>query len=637
MASRRPALIVIHGWGGTFAEAVHLIEGLLDFHCRWDAGVFYVDKREGGLLRHILRGLDPNRYMVALQKIILGRFLAASAQSGSGEAAAAAGEYSFSENRLFTDFAAFGLPFAPAARERRAKQLREEAVRELDPVMPAIKDLDAVLSASWGAATDETEARRLIEERASTLPDGEALVKLLETVRGSLEVGGDVDTVTGAVFYTYALQSAAREEGRDLEYGRDYRYAFVNYHEGLRRLAAGGPADVYIADLSLEAIPLFEDDVAFLATHGVRIRRFEDHHPCSPEKRAMLERLVAEGAVGFAALSGPEPGEQLEASAVQCGADMVYGELIRGKPWECKGAETLHETAHAEDFVRERTDIGKLLTSLIKGGACKLEIAKVMLDSIPGNDLAERLREHGWEDLVATWNAALADAGERLAESVLLLHLERGSTDTDAIGPGLGAGSDVVLPPTADDDVQVLMALAPTSEPGKPRITIGTATEYYVNAFPDADYLFYCYGSRLMQARRINQGDLTLNLGVLMSSLGTEADGGHAGAAVCRPESNPAYPLRLLGRVSGTNFDRFARYMAFRMADAGCAVRSVKDHSAMVGHRLKRGGKRIVMFTGAAVLLGLLLMLLWPGFRPGAVRDSNEGFCPHIPTEDASP
>ena len=74
------------GFPPTFAEAVHLVEGLLDFRCRWEAGVFYVDKREGGLLRHILRGPDPNRYMVALQKIILSRFLAASAQSGSGAA-----------------------------------------------------------------------------------------------------------------------------------------------------------------------------------------------------------------------------------------------------------------------------------------------------------------------------------------------------------------------------------------------------------------------------------------------------------------------------------------------------------------------------------------------------------------------
>jgi len=184
--------------------------------------------------------------------------------------------------------------------------------------------------------------------------------------------------------------------------------------------------------------------------------------------------------------------------------------------------------------------------------------------------------------------------------------------------------------------VDILMALAPGPEPGQPRITVGKAIEFFTRAVPDADYVFYCYGSGMLVARRVNQADLSLNLGSLMRQLGTEADGGHAGAAVARPEAHPGYPWRLLGRVTAANFGKFVRYTAFRLGGAGYGLRALENRSIAGTRHVREGGRRLLMITAAAVLLGFLLVMLCPAFRPKAVRESNVGFVPQVETVDGA-
>jgi hypothetical protein len=183
--------------------------------------------------------------------------------------------------------------------------------------------------------------------------------------------------------------------------------------------------------------------------------------------------------------------------------------------------------------------------------------------------------------------------------------------------------------------VGVVLALAPPAGRGRPRLAIGTATEYFAEEVPEADYLFYCYGSRMMVARRINQADLSVNLGVLMRRLGAGGDGGHAGAAVSRPEANERYPRRLLGRVSSANFGGFARYLAFRLEEEGYRVRAVEDRSRRTGPGARQASMRLAACVLIAAAVGLVLVLFRPAFRPSAVRDSNRDFYPHVTAQDA--
>jgi hypothetical protein len=249
---------------------------------------------------------------------------------------------------------------------------------------------------------------------------------------------------------------------------------------------------------------------------------------------------------------------------------------------------------------------------VIRGAVCKLEIVQTLLDAMPADDLAARVRERGWDRLVAERERILRDEGERLSENAQLLTFEPGAAN---------AGGR---------PVKVLMALAPRGVPGRPRVLIGTATDYFADKAPEADYLFYCYGSSLLQARRVNQSDVTFNLGVLVQRLGTEADGGHSGAAVARPEANPRYPRRLLGRVGSRNFPLFVRYIAYRMEEAGHRLRAVENKSASSGHYMRQGSRRLVLIAALAVLAGLALMAAFPAFRPAAVRRTNADFYPQV-------
>jgi len=67
-----------------------------------------------------------------------------------------------------------------------------------------------------------------------------------------------------------------------------------------------------------------------------------------------------------------------------------------------------------------------------------------------------------------------------------------------------------------------------------------------------ADYIFYCYGSHLMTTRKPNENETSLNLSTVCQAMGTKADGGHSGAATCKPASNPNFPLEQLDKVRDT-------------------------------------------------------------------------------------
>lgn len=643
MSHREPIkLIVIHGWGGTFARAVDTVTGLLHFPACWKQGAFHVERRMGLVLRELLAAPDPDVDTQALQKLIVSRLLLSSSRVCKGPQAIDSREsIRLTEQRILSDMGHLGIPISPAAREERARQLREEAYSRLGPMLSALDELKQPLSPRGATAPCESEAREVIREAAAGRAWEGNLLSLLETIRGMHETGGDMDTIGSAVLYTHYLAGRAARDRRPFRLGSEYRYVFLNYHESLRPLSALGPAELYMADLPLGAFPDFADDARYLRDHDVFIKRFEDHHPYTGTIRRSMEKLRDDGALEFFDLSGPCDGE--EPDILKCGTDMVFDNTIAGTDRDCPGARTIRDAAHAEDYVTDRSALSRLLTDLIKGNACKVELAQILFESIRNDDAYDRLRDRGWDKLPRAWYEVYREQEESLLENAYLLSFRR----PEGAGPvqgaqALGPGSDTPEWKHATgrdrDSVRVLVALAPFVEPGTRRITTGKAIEYYSRTIPEADYVFYCYGCSIMLARRVNQADFSFNLGVMMPLIGSSEDGGHSGAAVCRPDTSPQYPTRLLRRVTPSNFRSFARYLSVRLTRMGNTFQFMENRSLPPAReQLRRGGTKLLYVTLAAAVLGLVLVLLHPAFRPSSIMRSNIGFFPQIAPEEGAP
>ncbi len=598
----RKKLLVIHGWGGSYLEAAARVTDLLEVESYWYDGSFLVPRRRAGLLRHLLNEPADDRYITALRKLIVSRFMRS--PHAPPNVATDADAYSrFSEDRLRQDFPGFGIPVGPDARWRRSTQLQAEAEKELAPVLEVLHRLQKS-PAPAGEAITEAAVRERLETLSAEAGIG-SLLPLLENLREMQETGGDLDTVASAVMYAHRFGGEAKRAGKPFRYGHEYRFVFINYHESMHGFAEHAPADLYLADLPIGAFPECENDIRYLHDQDVHTVRFEDHHPWLPERKRALEQLVEEGKLGFLALGGPEQGEEQTDEELRSAAEMIYENLIEHTEDDCEAARRLRVATHGEDFVRGRTELGILLTDLIKGGICKVELGQILLDAMENDDAVERLEARGWAGLPEAWKEDIAETAETLRENTYLMTL-------------------------ADSQTKIISALAAHADPGKPKLPTGKAIEFFAQNYPEAQYVFYCWGSSLMVARRLDHADTTLNLGSLMPAIGGPSDGGHAGAAVCRPEANPNYPKRLLGRVSTSGFGRFNHYLASRLAVEGYAVASVKNISVPPASSLNRGNRRLAIILASAVLLGLALVTLVPSYRPDRVTESNADFFPHI-------
>lgn len=628
-ADRLPWVIIIHGWGGTYLEAIDSIDLLSTFECCWQDGVFHLPKREGMVVRKVLQEAEPDRYIAAFQKLAISRLLATCIQPVERDYAK--DSVKIWEYRLLDDFASLGIPLSPGARASRARQLEEEALADLAPVLPVLTELRARLEQEDGTRLGELQAAHAIRDLSPVAADGTNLLPLLDSLRDMHETGGDLDTVCSGVFYAWWVQQQANSAGKSCVYGRDWCFAFINYHEGIMSLARHAPCRVLMADLPIGALPDFDEHVQRLAEQEVFLERFEDHHPYTVEQIEMLKRLRDEGDLQFLAMSGPLVGNELEEEELLCAADMVHRSCIEGQPWELPGTKTLRKAAHSEDFVTDRHQLGELLTQLIKGGYCKVELAEIMLASIPDDDLQSRLAEHGLQKKVAEWREYVAGVESALLENAYVLHIPRPkSNQAELGGEALGEGSDVAKPPQPErDTIKVVIAMGYRNEPGKPKLTTGRAIEFFADRMPDVDYAFYAWGASLMVMRRLNQADLSLNLSKIAPFLGGEGDGGHAGASVCRPDSSPAYPARLLKRVNERNFRSFAQYLSRRLAEMDLPTTRFENRSESSGKGLHDKSGKVLFVTGVALLVGLLL-LLFPAFRPEAIEDSNRGFLPQL-------
>ncbi len=630
LAKKPIQLIVIHGWGGTFIQAIQTIKQLDNFEVHWQHGTFVIPRRIALIISELLSTQNPNQITAHLQKLIVSRLLSSCGINDEKTYSAPENMYHLSEKRVLDDFGYLGIPLSPSTRIQRAAQLHTEATAALQNTIHVLNDIENSLKHVDETIHTEPKIRDIITNITTSNPETENLVQLLESIRNMHETGGDLDTVSSAVFYTLQLATEANDKKQSFLYGKDYKYIFINYHESLRHLKNEGPAEIYMADLPIGAFPEFDSDARYLHEYDIVIKRFEDHHPYTPEHVAMFEKLQSDSILDHFALSAPADGS--EPTNPLCAADMVFGNLTP-KMKANNGVLTIKRCAHAEDYVTDRTELSRMLTNLIKGGICKIELVQLLINSIKSNNIPELLIANGWDKLPALWEESYKEQEEVLLENTSILKFKRPDQSIAEQGnPALGIGSDVPQPvKKSKDTTSIIVVLAPHSKKGQPRITTGKATEFIALQFPDADYLFYCYGSSIMVARRLNQADFSFNLGKLMPLIGSPSDGGHSGAAVCRPEASPKYPSHILSHITSANFNKFSRYLGQRVSEQGYELINIENKQvASAQNNLRQGGKKLLIITIIAAIIGLILSLLLPSFHQSAVLDSNQDFFPQI-------
>ncbi len=636
---KRPAYIVIHGTGGTLIDVICMLQYFDSFKCFWSDGNFYVGKELGNIFRKLFNDIEgDNRFIVSLCKMAVSRMLLSCQNPCLPEKSD--GYSKFQEMKIIDSFPDFGIPFLPGERLLSAKRLREEALLEMKSLISPGKKIESpaqiaeymlsVLRNDDGAWAGEEDAFSRI---AAEFP-GSGLAEALLQFRDMNESGADLDTVSSAVFYAQALKYSAESSGGKLIYGKDFRFIFVNYHQGLRKIADNPvPGDIYMADIPVSTVPDWRGDLIFLREKGFALLRYEDHHPYTEKQIQLLEELKKEGLIQYYSMSGPLQGSELPDECLKCGGDMVYEALLMGTSADNPAMAFLRKCVHGEDLAKEREETGKILTDLIKGGINSTELVQLLLSCREKDDIERKLSEKGWKNKILKDRELILSMSHKFLQNIQLLETEKPATaEPEQSGPGYCSGSDMPLPLSKRGDtgknLKIAVMLAPYSSKKEPKLKIGKAQEFIAGERPDIDYLLYCYGSSLIVSRRLNQADTSLNLSVLMRELGTENDGGHSGAAVCNPENNPCYPHSILGHVNSANFNQYCRYLSEKISGT-FNVKVISRHDVSVrksDEKHVKAMRQLLWLLLATLGAGLAVILFDSSYRPQNIMKLNKDF-----------
>ncbi len=634
--TKRKSYIIIHGTGGTLKKTIEMLAELNSVKANWFNGVFYTNKKIGLLLRKILSDTDDNsKLFSAARKIIVSRLLMSCENPALPEKSE--NFATFDEANIIDRFADLDIPYGPAARKKASERLKKQGESEFLNAFGKKQEQNKINFASF--MNEILHALR--DEKNGYITESEAFVKIIEIagndnsakdlvqLREMGESGADLDTISSATFYAHALKHMAYEQGDNFTYGQDYEFIFVNYHQGLLPIIEEfpEPGNIYMADIPIGTIPDLRSDLTILSQKGYKLVRYEDHHPYSTEQLEMLHSLHTEGMLDYFAMTGPLQGEEVPVEALKCGGDMVYEALVMGQKWDSPAMAYLRKCVHGEDLAQERSEEGKMLTELIKGGTNSIEIVQTLLSCEKEIDIKLKLSEKGWDAKIAKERSDVALLETKFKEALQVIEIERPLQDKGLSGQAVGWGSDMPAPLKKEmkDSIKILIAMAPSSSRKEPKLKIGKAQEYFAREMPDSDYLLYCYGSSLIVGRRLNQADISLNLSVLMRKIGTESDGGHAGAAVCGPEKNPNYPKSILGRVNKGNFKLYCKYLEKHIAeDLNVKVISRKDISSSKPTKSQENGvTQLLILIAVTIIFGSAVIILNPEYRPSKLAKLN--------------
>ncbi|MDP8213828.1 MAG: hypothetical protein RAO92_08825 [Candidatus Euphemobacter frigidus] len=288
---------------------------------------------------------------------------------------------------------------------------------------------------------------------------------------------------------------------------------------------------------------LRENDVIFTS--------LDDHHPYTQEIFDLLKRLEGEGIIKHIQIQSLPRGQELPIEEQTCGSALVYKDRIEGKPWDNPGLAELRRIAILQDLHIELEPLALELSKLIGSKFSKVEMATGLAEGIKDYDSMRNIMQStGWDKKVEEYEAGLEKVLPR-TEQIL-------------------GRIDFHKPDNEDAKVRIMAAISPfcDAKKGETQINVASAIGYWMGkkGYP-ADYIFYCYGSHLMTTRKPNEEETSLNLSTVCQAMGTKADGGHSGAATCKPASNPNFPTERLDKVRDTNFLEYLEYLGKVVAD----------------------------------------------------------------------
>lgn len=304
-----------------------------------------------------------------------------------------------------------------------------------------------------------------------------------------------------------------------------------------------GPAGV---DRAMRVtLQMIERQFRELHERDVNFESIDDHHPYTPEIFNLLKRLESEGIIKHIQVVALPRGEELPIEKQTCGSALVYKDRIEGKPWDNPGFAELKRIALLQDLHIEMEPLALELSKLIGSKFSKVEIATGLAEKIKDYESMRGIMKiTGWDEKVRLYEEGLEKVLPRTEEVLGRI--------------------DFTKPDNPEAGVRIMAGISPfcDAKKGEVQINVASAIGYWMGkkGYP-ADYIFYCYGSHLMTTRKPNEEETSLNLSTVCQAMGTKADGGHSGAATCKPVSNPVFPVERLDKVRDTNFLEYIEYL----------------------------------------------------------------------------
>lgn len=298
------------------------------------------------------------------------------------------------------------------------------------------------------------------------------------------------------------------------------------------------------------ALTVLERQIRDLHEKDIRIVSIDDHHPYTPEIMDLLKRLQKEGLLGDVHVASLPRGEELEIEKQKCGCDLIYTQRIEEKPWDNPGLAELRRIAHLQDLHIEPVELALDISKLIGSKFSKVEMALTIAERVKDiESMRNIMGTTGWDEKVRLYEEGLEKVLPRTEQVLGHLRFRRKSDE---------------------GTVHVLAAMSPFCDPKKGETTINAAAciNYLIERkkYP-ADYFFYCFGSHLMSTRKPNMEEPSIDLSTLCQHIGTKSDGGHSGAATCKPATNPTFPLDRLLKLRDTNFLEHLEYLAAKVVE----------------------------------------------------------------------
>lgn len=299
------------------------------------------------------------------------------------------------------------------------------------------------------------------------------------------------------------------------------------------------------------SLTIIERQFRELHKQDIVFSSIDDHHPYTQEIYDLLKKLEEEGIIKHIQIQSLPRGQELPIEKQTCGSTLVYKDRIEGRPWDNPGLAELKRIAVLQDLHIEMEPLALELSKLIGSKFSKVTMAMGMAEEIRDYDSMRNIMQNtGWDKIVEEYEEGLAKVLPR-TEGVL-------------------GRIDFHRPENKESKVRIMAGISPFCDvkKGEVQINVASAIGYWLGkkGYP-ADYIFYCYGSQLMTTRKPNEEETSLNLSTVCQALGTKADGGHSGAATCKPASNPNFPSEQLDKLRDVNFLQYLEYLGCMVAD----------------------------------------------------------------------